>query len=295
MKKKEDLPDDFLAQVKYLQGLGYRERRRVLWHRQKPRLPRYLYKFRAFDAGDSTSIERLRDILVRCRLRLSPPGELNDPFDMAVKIVVDGTQAEISERLNTLFKERGMKWETRRKEVRRIIQDLDALTLRAQTSFRDTISAAGVCSFAGNPRSPRSILMWSHYASNHRGVCLQFEIARDIATFGQALEVSYSYNYPVSNWVKEAKNITRVLLKKYIGWEYEDERRIIDPEGARQFINFRPIALSAIIVGCSASEETVQQLKDIITERTSRRLPMPKLYRAFTDEGKFRLNIKSLR
>jgi len=77
-------PDKFFKQVKYLQSLGYSERRRVLWYKSEPGLRRWLYKFRAFDALDETSVDRVRDIVLQCRLRLSPPGELNDPFDSAV-------------------------------------------------------------------------------------------------------------------------------------------------------------------------------------------------------------------
>jgi hypothetical protein len=268
--------DDFNAQVKLLESLNYRERRYALWHHNKPRLPRYIYKFRAFDASDSTSIERIRDILVHCRLRLASPGEFNDPFDMMVNIVIEGPQAEIRKRLETICKERGMKWADRRKEVSLMMRNLnDEGALRTQELFRASISKAGVCSFGGNPRS---ILMWSHYTDYHRGVCPQFEVARDLSTFAQALPVNYSQEYPVLNWVNESESITGKLLTKFVGWDYEEERRIIIQEAAGQFIDFRPAALAGIIIGCSASNKTVDKLKEIIGERSSLGYPTPKLY-----------------
>lgn len=230
------LSKEFYAQVNFLQNLGYSERRRVLWHRHKPRLRRFLYKFRVFDVMDATSIDRVRDIVIENRLRLSPPGELNDPFDIAVNVIIDGT-AEISERLTPLLKKIVKGWEARQRETRRFLQKREELASKAQDSFRATITTAGVCSFGGNPRS---ILAWSHYALEHRGVCLQFETARDLAVFGQALPVNYSNEYPVLNWVKDSdKILDKALLKKYEGWKYEDEFRILLPEQARQFINFR--------------------------------------------------------
>lgn len=282
--------DEFNAQIQYLESLGYRERRYTLWHQNTPRLSRYIYKFRAFDAVDPTSIERVRDILIQSRLRLASPKDFNDPFDMAAKIVIEGTRGEIRQRLDTVYKDRGMKWAVRQREIARVMLNLnEGVVSKAQEWFRDRINAAGICSFGGNPRS---ILMWSHYADHHRGVCLQFEIARNLGIFALAFPVAYSEEYPVLNWVNEQEKIVDVLLRKFIGWKYEEEQRIIIPELAGKFIGFRSVALTGIIIGCSASNETVDRLNEIIGERISQGLAAPKLYRAFKDDGKFRLIIK---
>jgi hypothetical protein len=209
---------------------------------------------------------------------------------MIPKIVIEGTAAEIRQRLDTVYKGQGIKWAERRKQTQRLMRNFDdSLALKAQQSFRDSINAAGVCSFGENPRS---ILAWSHYADSHRGVCLQFEVARSLAIFGQALPVNYSEEYPTLNWVNQSEKIVEVLLTKYIGWKYEEESRIIIQESAGQFIDFQPAALSGIIIGCSASEETVAQLNELIHERISRGFPAPRLYRAFADDGKYRLLIR---
>ena len=128
------LSKEFYAQVNFLQNLGYSERRRVLWHRHKPRLRRFLYKFRVFDAMDATSIDRVRDIVIENRLRLSPPGELNDPFDIAVNVIIDGT-AEISERLTPLLKKIVKGWEARQRETRRFLQSAKSSHRRLKIHF----------------------------------------------------------------------------------------------------------------------------------------------------------------
>jgi hypothetical protein len=109
--------DEFAAQIQYLESLGYRERRYVLWHRNKPRLRRHIYKFRAFNSSDRESIERFRDILIQSRLRLASPREFNDPFDMIPKIVIEGTAAEIRQRLDAVYKGQGIEWAERRKQT----------------------------------------------------------------------------------------------------------------------------------------------------------------------------------
>jgi len=44
---------------------------------------------------------------------------------------------------------------------------------------------------------PCSTLMWSHYADNHRGICLEFDTTNPL--FSDALEVAYRSEYP--RWV----------------------------------------------------------------------------------------------
>ena len=208
---------------------------------------------------------------------------------MALKVTVNGTPVEVKKRLAPLLKRQIPDWESRNREMRRLLKNLGELQIKAQTSFQATIANGGVCSFGGDPRS---ILAWSHYASEHRGVCLQFETARDVRTFGQALRVNYSDEYPIYNWITEREDIVPLLLRKYAGWKYEDELRIILPEQARQFIGFLPVALSGVIIGCSTTDSSIDRLKEILRERKALSRPMPKLYRVFRHPNKFRLRIK---
>ena len=277
-------------EVKAIESLGYRERRQFLWHRVRPRLARFLYKYRSFEPADMTSVERVRDILVQSRLRLSSPAEFNDPFDMSGRAEIEGSTIEKRAMFEKALKERGVKRNERKKRVAQMMSDGgERMSLRLQKVFRELARCAGVCSFGGDPRS---ILMWSHYAANHTSLCLQFEIARDLGTFSHALPVEYSGDYPAFNWASEDDRMMTVLLRKYVGWVYEKEQRIIVQQSAGQFIDFRPPALSGIIIGCGTSDSTVKQLRDLLTERSSRGFPLPKLYRAFKHESKYGLVIK---
>lgn len=282
--------EELLRYFDALQGLGYRDRKKFL-RDQKPRLDRFLYKFRSLVPSDVKSVERMRDILVECRLRLSSPAEFNDLFDMSGKLEAGGPPSEIRKRLDKIMKTQGVRWNDRKKQITKIMShaDSEGAFLKSQETFEKTVYRAGVCSFAGDPLS---ILMWSHYAANHEGVCLQFELARDPRTFAQALPVDYNDDYPIVNWVTGMNEINIPLLRKHTGWKYERERRIIIPESAGQFIKFGPAALSGIIVGCRASDPTVKQLRDLLTERSSRGFPPPKLYRAYKHKDKYRLLLK---
>ena len=283
-------PDKFDETIAFLNSLAYRQRRRVLWRtREKSHRPHFLYKFRTLLASDA-SMDRMRDIIVRSRLWLSSSTEFNDPFDMSVKLDLGGTPTEFRARIDEVLKERGVRWTDRTKEVQRfVLQSRDAGFLdRAEKGFQQVIMAIGVCSFAGDPRS---ILMWSHYAGNHEGLCLQFEIAKDPETFLKALPVEYLQEYPTHKWVNGNSGVMKILLRKHPDWFYEKERRIVIMDRAGGFVQFNASALAGIIIGCRANSAMIEQLENLLQERKARGFPRPKLYRASKHNSKYKLVI----
>src|SRR5262249_779046 len=95
--------EDYEALVRYFESLSTHQLRRSrLWL-----VPRFLYKFRTFDPRDSTSVYRLKDLIVRSRFWLSSPLDFNDPFDMSAKVEVDGSIREKRLRLEEMLKDRG--------------------------------------------------------------------------------------------------------------------------------------------------------------------------------------------
>jgi hypothetical protein len=112
--------------------------------------------------------------------------------------------------------------------------------------------------------------MWSHYADNHRGICLEF--GTDVRLFASALEVTYRSDYP-----KWAPNLVGdsgadILLTKSDDWKYEREFRIIGlgqdvqrPFDASpltlngNFMHLPEGSIKSIVVGCEANLSEVEQ------------------------------------
>jgi len=273
-----------------LDGATYVERRKLL-KKYAAKYPRLLYKFRRLQTPEDTN--HLREIIIRSELWLSSPNDFNDPFDMSVKFLFDASSAVKRARIRKVLQDQGMKFREIERVVPRMVSKLNAENL-AKTPLR-TISETGVCSFAGDPRN---ILMWSHYAANHEGLCLAFEIAGDPRTFLDALPVEYSVEYPVVNWVTDfdKNDITKIVLRKHKGWEYEKERRIIKLKNAHTRIKFRPEALRAIITGCRMKDDTLEKLKTLLEERITASMPAIKIYHCYKHESRYELVIsKSLR
>jgi DUF2971 family protein len=108
-------------------------------------------------------------------------------------------------------------------------------------------------------------LMWSHYANDHKGICLEF--ANNNFFIRHARAVRYEKNYPV--WTPQSygpgkdANILDLILTKAMDWCYEREWRIIASarEGPTKlhnhdFVSLPLGALSAIIIGCENKDHS---------------------------------------
>jgi hypothetical protein len=87
-----------------------------------------------------------------------------------------------------------------------------------------------------------SPLMWSHYADQHRGICVEFDVAKlppgDLrkVVYGTSREIAAS---SIRNWLREDSAAAReqieraCLLTKSTEWDYEEEYRLLGPIGLR--------------------------------------------------------------
>lgn len=276
-----------------MNALSYWELRRFLWHRLCPRLERFLYRFRELNPHDPVSVSRVHQIVVGSQLWLSSPEDFNDPFDMSAEIVAEGTLKEKQERFSEMIKShgRGLSLKERKKLLPAFVsKSNEELAVIGQRSLDQNVRGAGVCSFGSDARS---IPMWAHYSASHKGICLQFEVARDHLTFTQAVPVEYNQQYPKVNWLREYhKSLQAVMLRKHPDWSYEKEHRIVIPGGARRNHPFRPEALTGIILGCRADEFVVDKLKEMLVERTGKGFHIPNVYQAELHPRQYQLVIK---
>ena len=212
---------------------------------------------------------------------------------MSAVIMVEGTLREKKNRFHEFLKtqRKELSWRQRRQLLPSFVSKPSSeYSANFQKAFDQSMRDAGVCSFG---IEGQNILMWSHYGACHTGVCFQFEVARDPATFLQAVRVEYDQNFPTVNWIKEYEKSLRVVLtRKHPNWAYEKERRIVIPGGAGCQHPFRPEALTGIILGCRADDAVVAKLNDLLDERTAAGLPMPRIYQARVHGSQYRLVIR---
>ena len=150
----------------------------------------------------------------------------------------------------------GMSPEVSKELTRQIVSGIiDGETLLKQLT-REVISSVGYYSMT---TKPDNLLMWAHYADSHRGVCIKFDILKDLDTFLVPLPVDYNEQYIDFNMLNS--DLLSVLRRKSPDWEYEDEYRIIktDYQGLWEI---KPDCLTEIIWGCRISEEDKNEIRE---------------------------------
>jgi hypothetical protein len=132
----------------------------------------------------------------------------------------------------------------------------------------------GIFSLTEDPAHP---LMWSHYASQHRGIVI--ELDENNGWFDQRLaaadelrhvvKVAYAQDPHPRTWKQLAG--TDLLYTKYADWSYEREWRIIRPvkdgtEVSPGVICFDvpPDAVRSIIFGCRTTPTVEKEIRDCI-------------------------------
>ena len=241
--------------------------------------PRFLYKYHGFDgAYDRTN---LYNWIVLSAFRLSRPIEFNDPFDFHGTIVAEGSKEEIAARCNSIARNHAPRGATE-EQIRRIADflaaNIDQVIRLGQESFARVRTTTGVACFSTDHKT---ILLWSHYGAGHTGVCLQFDVAHALPDFSPAVTVRIvsGLKLPTINWVATLqKDIAHVMLQKNSWWEYERERRIIEPDQAGKYVFFQPQSLARIILGCRIRKADIQFVDDLLAERAARRLPPIEVY-----------------
>jgi hypothetical protein len=113
--------------------------------------------------------------------------------------------------------------------------------------------------------SPDNILMWSHYADGHKGICLEFKLdeGRTLSDAG-IYKVVYDDIYPEIDfeniWHKD--RLAKILWTKSKEWASENELRQIRISG-NELVDY-PFKLSSILFGLKTSDNEKKLIKRIL-------------------------------
>ena len=242
--------------------------------------PKALFKYLSFN-------DKLLEQLCYDRVYYADPAKFNDPLDCLPVVVADLPKTELGRLLAQMVvnrsameidaamkkvRLRGDKATARRKaltesEARLVLGEIDydatnpevedpeafvchALSLAIERELRRT-HETGVLCLCSKFNSP---LMWSHYANQHRGVCVEYDVsdlkpeALRKVSYGKSREVLASQ---IRDWVLHdslaARNpIDRAcLLTKSREWAYEGEWRLLGQIGLEE----SPMRLKSVIFG----------------------------------------------
>ncbi len=197
------------------------------------------------------------DSLVKGTLYFAHQDQLNDPFDCnldvlkSVQNAASSLKGKRAANLNSLL--------TPGSPLRQFQRELNKL---------------GICSFS---QHMKETLMWSHYADNHKGVCVLYDFPEgflsDEEKFIGASRVTYKPN-PLTNWFKLISNkmpateqelvgglLKKVLTSKDKSWKYEKEFRVITYRHGP--IQIPKSFVKQICFGLQASDNDIELIREI--------------------------------
>lgn len=232
-------------------------------------LPTHLYKYKSF------SVDSL-DLLISDKLYFANPNSFNDPLDcnpsvkddihdvdilkkLLKRLIIDNTKKELTEAASKI-NYRGPKTLSKIEsmgeiEAQQVLSGIDDYLLIFNEDFNFVINdilriiqkslminyTQGVLSLAQDYDCP---LMWSHYADQHKGFCIGYDVSNN--DFYEIYSLNYGGNryittqqiydmlFGATNDIrKSAKKLIEqvVLLSKAPQWSYEKEYRVIYEQG----------------------------------------------------------------
>lgn len=247
--------------------------------------PKNLFKYLSFS-------DKLLEQLCYDRVYYADPANFNDPLDCRPVVVPDLGRAELesllaqlvvnrsAKEIDTAMKKvrlRGEKAAARRNaltesEARELVGEIDYNATNPEVDdpdayIRDAFGLAierelrktheiGVLCLSSKFDSP---LMWSHYADQHRGVCIEYDVselrpeALHKVSYGQSREVLASQ---IRDWVLHDNLAARqaidkaCLLTKSREWAYEGEWRLLGEVGLQD----SPMRLKSVIFGMRCAD-----------------------------------------
>jgi hypothetical protein len=141
-----------------------------------------------------------------------------------------------------------------------------------------------------------NLLMWAHYADDHKGICLEFSLRNKVMCC--ALRCQYEQAFPLMKAYSrsEADNLLPLLAKAEV-WAYEKEYRLVAQERSvavpgsdtlmtdHGLLQLQDGALTAVIVGCQGDFENVRTLVQAVA-------PAVKVKRAVRVPNRYELQIE---
>lgn len=247
-----------------------------------------LYKYGKFD-------KYTEKLFTHNEIYFSSPDEFNDPFDSKLHLTCDGTIKERKQYLCKMYQNKNPKLS--KKEILTLVEKEIITKGRDETILNETMEKSreilrkrfGICCFS---EKRDNILMWAHYARQHTGFCLEFNVDNDfISTSTRAIKVEYDAIWPELNVMRidsyPEGELGRKIIIKANNWEYEQEWRIMDYEKGQGIQNFPEDALSGVIIGCRIERTNKKKLIRWCSKRKHR----PTLYEAKEKQKEFGLDI----
>ncbi|EOU1594527.1 DUF2971 domain-containing protein [Clostridium perfringens] len=208
--------------------------------------PKSLYKYKEVS-------ENTLKMIKEGNIWASNPKEFNDPYDCLLDFdceIMIKKRLNISENIHINEKAKNKLYNNIKSYIDNIINEIAIVCLSEEKD---------------------NILMWSHYAKNHQGICIEYDY-NDIRDYTEVYPVVYmDENIDLSESIIDIDphGIQRKIMMKFAAWEYEKEWRIIfsnsNPKTNGGLIHFPKI--KSIYLGCKITKDDKEKIIELAKEK----------------------------
>lgn len=214
--------------------------------------PQVLYKYR--------TVDQTKKILENPSFWFAKPDSFNDPFDCNLS---ECKTPSIDEALKYLKSLREYTPEHLNKITSLFQKEPDKLLSLVKETKQKVINNRGICSLS---KKHNNILMWSHYADNHKGIVVGLDLKSDLDFFLYPVNVSYQDNYTELNYFKDPEeSINATIRTKSSLWAYEEEIRIYKSASGLHKIN--KDAIKEIYFGINTAQQNIDEIRKLCEDQ----------------------------
>lgn len=230
----------------------------------------------------------VREILVERRVYLRSRDQLNDPAEMRPQSVLIGSESETRAYISRLVKEYSVGLSPAKRVIAtgRLFRNFQKHGMPVDL-LHDELGKVGIFSLSD---SLTENLLWSHYASGHRGIAIEFD--HSVGLFATAQQVQYASSEPVINRLAgdDGEVLTKSVLTKSSDWQYEREWRVIArpkrseateltnlPAAVEEFLinqngpghySIPEASVRSVTLGSQCSDQDEEWVRSLLTEAT---------------------------
>jgi hypothetical protein len=224
-----------------------------------------LYKYRSLEGP--YGFANIEDIILNNRMRWQSPLDFNDPFDCLPYTTFGTNKLERQRYIHDLVNRKmpDAPRAARRTRERELNRRTPSEVAEEQNQyFRELMAGSAVTCFS---EDPLSILMWAHYADQHRGICFEFQ--EQLAGRFVGLPVVYTNERPVSDTTRlqHVDTLKALVLTKSSHWAYEKEHRMISYREKAGVRSFPPESLKSVILGARISLKHEAEIRSLVAAR----------------------------
>ncbi|XOV92054.1 MAG: DUF2971 domain-containing protein [Bacteroidota bacterium] len=248
---------------------------------KRGQFPQYVYRYRPLN-------DKTYDELSEGYLWFSNVYSYNDPFEGILKFDTDSSEEELINYIKNADHGKEFSANQIQNFVHQWKKNPDELNSSLNKIKKDLYTKTGICSLT---TQPTNILMWSHYADKHTGVCIKYDLEKLISPGITPIKVDYTNEYPKFNYIKEWKDTLKLGLesfqKKSTDWTYEQEYRLVAINGCGKY-GLKRNSILEVIGGSKCDTESIEKIKKSISLNLYQH---PIIKRASLMENKFGIQI----